>query len=587
MDEKKPPLHRQTLAHFLASLKRFITAPDVGRRALGLIAALVVLLLGINGMNVLNSYVGRDFMTAIEDRDRAQFIWQAWLYIGVFAASTLVSVLCRFAEERLGLLWREWTTKRSILRYGNHRVYYHLRTDPEIGNPDQRIAEDVRTYTTTTLSFMIMLVNSSITVIAFSGVLWSISRELFMVSVIYAAAGSLIMFLLGRPLVRLNYDQLDKEANLRSSLTFLRANSESVALTRREGGLMQLAMRNLDAVVKNLRAIIAINRTVNYCSTGYNWLMQIIPALIVAPLFIEGRVQFGVITQSAIAFTQLLGAFSLIITQFQSISSYTAVVSRLSTMISASEREAQAELSATAGPKDENHVAYRGLTLQSPRSGRVLINDLKFTIPRGKNVLVFGQDESARSALFNATAGLWKTGPGVIIRPPLEHILFAGEAPYLPPGTVRELLMGPLPEQGAENAEMLDQLYFSEERMTGVLRELKIESVLKRYGGFDTRQHWENVLPLAEQKLLVVARLLLVKPSFAFFDRPSATLDSEHLTRVFSRLKQHGISFVAFEERGAHLEYFDRMLELERGGVWTCRSILDGHISSQNPPEQG
>jgi len=263
MDEKKLPLHWQTLEHFLASLKRFVTAPDVGRKAVFLFAGLMALLLGINGLNVLSSYVGRDFMTAIEDRERGEFIRQALLYIGVFAATTLTSVLSRFFEERLGLLWREWTTKRSILRYGNNRVYYRLRADAGVGNPDQRIAEDIRAYTTTTLSFMLMLVNSSITVIAFSGVLWSISPMLFVVSVVYAAAGSLVMFLLGRPLVRLNYDQLDKEANLRSSLTFLRANADSVAITRREGGLMQLAMHNLDAVVKNMRSIIAINRTVN------------------------------------------------------------------------------------------------------------------------------------------------------------------------------------------------------------------------------------------------------------------------------------------------------------------------------------
>ena len=583
MDGKKLPLHWQTLEHFLASLKRFITAPDVGRKALWLFAGLMALLLGINGLDVLSSYVGRDFMTAIEDRNRAEFIQQALLYIGVFAATTLTSVLCRFSEERLGLLWREWTTKRSILRYGNHRVFYHLRTDPEVGNPDQRIAEDIRTYTTTTLSFMLMLCNSSITVIAFSGVLWSISPMLFMVSVVYAAVGSLVMFLLGRPLVRLNYDQLDKEANLRSSLTFLRANAESVALTRREGGLMQLALHNLDAVVKNLCSIIAINRTVNYCSTGYNWLIQIIPALLVAPLFIEGKVQFGVITQSAIAFTQLLGAFSLIITQFQSISSYTAVISRLSTMIDASEREAEAEQSAAASPKDENRVAYEGLTLLSSRSGRLLINELNFTITRGKNVLVCGQDESARAALFNATAGLGKTSGGTIIRPRLNQILFVGESPYLPPGTIRELLMRPLPEEGAENEKMIEQLYCSEEQMIGALRELKIDSILKGYGGLDTRHHWENVLPLAEQKLLVVARLLLAKPSFVFLDRPSATLDPEHLAGVFSLLKQHGISFVTFEERGAHLEYYDSMLELERDGVWTCMSILDGHICGHSP----
>ena len=183
-----------------------------------------------------------------------------------------------------------------------------------------------------------MMLNGSFTVIAFSGVLWSISPELFVVSVCYAATGSYLTIRFGRSLIRLNYDQLDKEANFRSSLIYLRANAESVALSRREGHLLHLGLKNLDDLVQNFLRIITINRNVNFFTTGYNWLIQIIPALIVAPLFIQGKVEFGVITQSAIAFTQLLGAFSLIVTQFQSISSYTAVLARLSSLSEAINR---------------------------------------------------------------------------------------------------------------------------------------------------------------------------------------------------------------------------------------------------------
>jgi len=75
-----------------------------------------------------------------------------------------------------------------------------------------------------------------------------------------------------------------------------------------------------------------------------------------------------------------------------------------------------------------------------------------------------------------------------------------------------------------------------------------------------------------------VARLLLVGPSFVFLERPSATLDPEHLAYVLGLLRQHKITCITFEERGAHLEYYDRMLELERGGAWMCKSIVDGHI---------
>ena len=80
-------------------------------------AGLIALLFAISGMNVVNSYVGRNFMTAIADRNKAEFIWQAILYIGVFAASTIVAVVSRFIEENLGLLWREFITRRAVSYY--------------------------------------------------------------------------------------------------------------------------------------------------------------------------------------------------------------------------------------------------------------------------------------------------------------------------------------------------------------------------------------------------------------------------------------------------------------------------------------
>ena len=176
---KKVLVNRETWDHFTHWVKIFLTAEQVGGKAKWLIALLIAFLLGINALNVLNSYVGRDFMTAIEDRNRAGFILMALVYIGVFAASTLVAGIYRYTEERLGLLWREWATRRTILVYANNRVYYRLKMAGEIENPDQRIAEDIRAFTSTTISFVLMLLNGTLTVIAFSGVLWSISPQLF------------------------------------------------------------------------------------------------------------------------------------------------------------------------------------------------------------------------------------------------------------------------------------------------------------------------------------------------------------------------------------------------------------------------
>jgi putative ATP-binding cassette transporter len=582
MKEERVPINRQTWSSFIVGIRQFAGSTKVGRKAKGFLVLLVSFLVGINVLNVLNSYVSRDFMTAIENRNMAGFIRMAMIYIGLFAVLTLVSVLYSFVEQHLGLLWREWATSQSISDYANHRVYYRLKLKGEVGNPDQRIADDIRTFSATTLSFVLILLNASFTVIAFSGVLWSISPLLFVVAILYAAIGTLLTFLFGKPLVRLNYDQSDKEANFRSALIYLRANAESVALSRREGHLIQLALKNLAELAANFRRIIAVNRNVGFFATGYNWLIQIIPALFVAPLFITGKVEFGVISQSAIGFTHLLGAFSIIVTQFQSISSYTAVLARLSSLREASEREKAAALSNPSVTREDGRIAYQGLTLRSPRSHRVLIKGLSVEIPHGKRVLVRGQDETARAALFHVTGGLWEISEGRIIRPRLEQVLLMPELPYLPPGTVRELLMRPWPEEEGSTDRNLEAVQVPEEQMVETLRLLKIDSLLKGFGGLDTRHHWENTLPLDQQQLLVVARVLLARPAFVFLDRPSTTLHPEQVDRVLGLLKEHGITYVTFEgeEEGhpVNLEPYDALLELKDEGEWIWEPTRGGRL---------
>ena len=113
----------------------------------------------------------------------AAFVQQAQLTLAVFAGSAMVAVLARFAEERLGLFWREFVTERCVAAYMADGTYHRLAMSGELANPDQRIAEDTRAFTATTLSFVLMGMNSAFTILAFSGVLWSISPGLFVISV--------------------------------------------------------------------------------------------------------------------------------------------------------------------------------------------------------------------------------------------------------------------------------------------------------------------------------------------------------------------------------------------------------------------
>ena len=169
-----------------------------GFKAKWMFAALLALLCGVNGLNVANSYVGRNFMSAIAERQTAEFVRQAMFYVAVFVASTVVAVVARFLEERLGLLWRNNVTRRAVKLYLDNGAYYRLASTGGLANPDRRIADNSRTFTSSALSFFLMAFNSTLTIVAFAGVIVSIRPLLSVVTVLYAAAGSYITLLLGR-----------------------------------------------------------------------------------------------------------------------------------------------------------------------------------------------------------------------------------------------------------------------------------------------------------------------------------------------------------------------------------------------------
>lgn len=547
----------------LRGVLRTLVRSDQGPKAVMFAVTLIILMFAINGLNVVNSFVGRYFMSAIENRNEAMFQKQALYYVGVFLASTVVLVFYRFTEERLGILWREQLTRRLTDAYMKDRTYYRLDSATGVANPDQRISEDVRAFTTTTLSFVLLIVNGTLTAISFSGVLWTISPQLFGVAVAYAAVGSVLTIYLGKPLIRLNYDQLDMEADFRSDLIHVRENSESIALAHREGRFKARLNKRLDALATNFRRLIRINRNLGFFTNGYNYFIQIIPALMIAPLFISGHKEFGVITQSTMAFATLVGAFSLIVTQFQSISAFTAVVARLHTLSDAIEKTQRTALCMIEVEESPDRVVYENVTIHSADWSRLLISELNVEITRGSRWLVVGKDDAPKVALFRATAGVWSCGDGRIIRPNLDDILFLPERPYIPPGTLREALLRTGMELITPDSEIME-----------VLEKLGLSDVVTHANGLDTNQDWDDLLSIGEQHLLSVSRIFLAKPAFVFLDRPGSALAKNQIASILDMLKEQGTGVVILSKNGESRLRYDAVLEIMPNGAWEVRREL-------------
>jgi putative ATP-binding cassette transporter len=307
-------------------------------------------------------------------------------------------------------------------------------------------------------------------------------------------------------------------------------------------------------------------------------------------MFIRGNAEFGVITQSAMAFSQLLGAFSLIVTQFQSISSFTAVVGRLGSFADALEQAQSVgvvtmgacehrtgpdcaiclpELSPVDGSmaikvREEDHEAiiYEGLTLRSGPEEKALLNDLTVSIDPGTRVLLTGPNHAAKAALFRVTAGIWDTGEGWVVRPGAKHIMFLPERPYLPRGTMREILTGPGQEQ------QLDK-----DRLMRALSVFDLESIVARAGGLDAEQDWDCLLSLGEQQLVAFARMFLAAPQFAFLDRPTTTLGVGQVDRLLQMLSESSITYLTIGEKDGLLHRYDAVLDVAEDGSWRWQHV--------------
>jgi vitamin B12/bleomycin/antimicrobial peptide transport system ATP-binding/permease protein len=548
--------YRPAVTRYVKTFRLFFSS-SVGSRAIRWFGLLLGLLLAVNALNVVNSYVGRDFMTAVSDRRPRQFVTYALMYAAVFVGSSIVAAFYRFSEERLRLLWRAWLTSSLIDRYLKNNAFYRLQSNVEIDNPDERITEDVKSYTTTTLSFFLLSLNAVITSVAFLSVLWSITPRLVIAAVAYAFVGSAATILLGRPLIKLANQQLKKEANLRYHLIQTRETSETIAAMHSQKAMHDCLDERLNEVVSNNKSIIAVTRNLGFFTNSYNYLTQLIPLLLVAPMYMSGTVEFGVVTQSAMAFAQVLGGFSLIITQFETISSFAAVTERLNMISEAIDQAEVPEPGSIEIVHDDTRVAYESLTLMRPGAPGAFIRDLSLVVPHGTNLLITGPDATAKTALFLATAQVWEKGEGRIIRPAGDGMCFVPKHPLaLRCGLRTQLVVGYPGRQ------------FTDTELESVLRKVGLDQLAAQVGGLDSQHDWPEALSPVENRLLALARVLLAAPRFVFMDRMDGELSPEQIGHIHQVLADAGTSYISIGDPDNLRTHHDMILNLGNDGTW-------------------
>ena len=568
---------------------RIWPAPAFGALERNIAIAMIVVLVLINqgqvGITVRLSFFNRDWFNAIQEKNASEF-WRQLLFVftpwAFFYVGTAVVEFV--VQSMLIIRWRRWLTEHYVRRWlGGHTHYRMTLAGNQTDNPDQRIAEDVNRFIAGgtdgygIYSYSILLISTVSSLVSFAIVLWGLSGNyafpgtnvrvpgfLFWVALVYAAIGTLVTHLIGHRLAGLYFERQHREADFRFSLARLREYSEQVALLTGETAERSSLARRFGAVIVNYLAIVDKRKQLMAFTASYGQLSPIIPYVLTAPFFFAGKIQLGVMTQTATAFSRVEGALTFFIDYYTSLANFKSVLDRLASFDTAIESALALEAKAPALARvAAPGISIADLSLALP-DGRRIVEAKHLAFAPRQSVLLTGPSGSGKSTLFRAIAGIWPYGEGAVSVPLGARVLLLPQRPYIPIGSLIDAIAYPA-EPGA----------FSRAEIEEALAAARLAPFKSR---LDEEDSWGQRLSGGEQQRVAIARALLSKPDWLFLDEATSALDEELEEGIYLMLAERlpNTTIVSIGHRSTLEAFHARHIAMEPGanGLFSPREKI-------------
>lgn len=534
------------------------------------IGILVLIILIGRGQLQINEWT-KDFWNAISRKDLHEFIFQLGVFFVIALVLLIFNIIQTFLNQYLKMKLREGLTDDLISQWMKPKRAFRLTMAGEVGvNPDQKLHEDARHLAESTADLGINLLQASVTLIIFIPTLWSTTAGfvfsfsgysfplpgyMIWAVLLYVSGASFLTWFVARNLVAINANRYAREADLRAALMHTNRSIDAITLMGAERDEKHYLDGRVQNVLDAIWHIVVATTKLTGITAGYGWVSNVAPYIIASPIYFGGGIDLGGLQAAVQAFNQAHQSLRWFVDNYGALADWRATMLRVATF-----RQAVVQMDGVdhlrmghiiVKNNDADAMSFDDLCVQTA-TGHLTMKPANVFIKKGQNTLIYAPQDVDKTILYNALAGMWPWGEGTVGLPNASLPNYMPDAPYIPPGTLRKVLLYPAKDVNPTDEE--------------IRQALEITGLSEYFPALDEEDvDWERRLNDVERRSLAFARVLLVKPEWIVANQIMDGIDEEIRKRIASVVFQHlkETTFIYISRRNDESYLFDMTVEVQ------------------------